>query len=85
MLEKTVLQRAKLEFGRRFTKNTEDLRNFDEIEENNAGNGAANGGNCVRQLLSSNRAKSAAFLDIPLLLKSAVMTKREWIESKNLI
>ena len=57
--------------------NTDALQTLDEIEENDAGNGAANGGNSVRRLSMSNSEKAAAFLDMRLLLKSAVMNKTE--------
>ena len=43
--------------------NTDNLRTFDKIEDNDAGNGAANGGNCVHWLLSSSREKSASGLN----------------------
>ena len=73
------LQRAKLKFERRFMGDTDDLKAFEELDENYSSNDA------IGEVLSSNRAKAAAFLDMRLLLRSTVMDTKGWKASKDLL
>ena len=82
---KTVLQRAKLEFERRFMNNTDDLKTFDEIIEHDDSDSEMNATDTVRLVISSDRVKAAAYLDMRLLLKLTVMDEKEWKRLKALL